>query len=598
MQALSFAVHIPLVCFGIAFPSMVLLRRVALPADRRRDLPHARQALVEGDDRPVRRRRRDRDDPLLRDGPAVAELHGHVRRRLRAGLRPGGLLVLRRGDLHRDLRLRLGPHVAARALPVRHAGRRRGPHRLAVRDRGQRVDEPPVRASGWRTASAVDVEPWEALFGNGHLWPELAHMYLAGFIVAGFLVAAAYAVGLAEGQARPLRADRAGGPAHDRGARRAGPARRRRLDRAARGRGPAHQARGVRGARPRRRSGATVHLLGWYEDGEVKGGIAIPKAAVAARRRTTRTPRSRASTPSPPEDRPPVNVVRFAFQTMVGIGTLLAALSVVHLVTLVPAPAVACESRWFLRAVVAAGPLSVVALIAGWVTTEVGPPAVGRLRRDAHVRGRHRGRRHPRRLRHAGRRLRRARRSRSRGSCGGCAQRRSTTAGRAAADPGGPWTLADVPAVLILVGIAAYVVFAGADFGAGLGTSSPGRAARAAGSRLHLPRDGARVGGQPRLADLRARGHVDGLSRRVRLDRLDARRAALHRRGGDHPARNRLRPAQRQRRRIARRRASTGFVFGAVLDPHPVRAGRGDRRRSRPAASRSATPRATSSRAG
>ena len=30
------------------------------------------------------------------------------------------------------------------------------------------------------------------------------------------------------------------------------------------------------------------------------------------------------------------------------------------------------ESRWFYRALVAAGPLSVVALIAGWVTTEVG----------------------------------------------------------------------------------------------------------------------------------------------------------------------------------------------------------------------------------
>ena len=29
MQALSFAVHIPLVCFGIAFPAMVLLRGVA-----------------------------------------------------------------------------------------------------------------------------------------------------------------------------------------------------------------------------------------------------------------------------------------------------------------------------------------------------------------------------------------------------------------------------------------------------------------------------------------------------------------------------------------------------------------------------------------
>jgi len=30
------------------------------------------------------------------------------------------------------------------------------------------------------------------------------------------------------------------------------------------------------------------------------------------------------------------------------------------------------ESRWFHRAVVAAGPLSLVALICGWVTTEVG----------------------------------------------------------------------------------------------------------------------------------------------------------------------------------------------------------------------------------
>jgi cytochrome bd ubiquinol oxidase subunit I len=30
------------------------------------------------------------------------------------------------------------------------------------------------------------------------------------------------------------------------------------------------------------------------------------------------------------------------------------------------------DSRWFLRTVVALGPLSVTALIAGWVTTEVG----------------------------------------------------------------------------------------------------------------------------------------------------------------------------------------------------------------------------------
>ena len=45
----------------------------------------------------------------------------------------------------------------------------------------------------------------------------------------------------------------------------------------------------------------------------------------------------------PPEDRPPVNVVRYAFQTMVGIGTGLALLGVWFLVVVVAqaAPAVA-----------------------------------------------------------------------------------------------------------------------------------------------------------------------------------------------------------------------------------------------------------------
>jgi cytochrome d ubiquinol oxidase subunit I len=73
----------------------------------------------------------------------------------------------------------------------------------------------------------------------------------------------------------------------------------------------------------------------------------------------------------PPDDRPPVNVVRFAFQTMVGIGTLLGLLGVVYLWVRVRRGRLP-ESRWFYRAVVAAGPLALVALIAGWTTTEVG----------------------------------------------------------------------------------------------------------------------------------------------------------------------------------------------------------------------------------
>jgi cytochrome d ubiquinol oxidase subunit I len=73
----------------------------------------------------------------------------------------------------------------------------------------------------------------------------------------------------------------------------------------------------------------------------------------------------------PARDRPPVNIVRFSFQTMVGIGTLLALLGVVYLYTRFRRRRLP-RSVWFYRAVVLAGPLSVVALIAGWITTEVG----------------------------------------------------------------------------------------------------------------------------------------------------------------------------------------------------------------------------------
>jgi cytochrome d ubiquinol oxidase subunit I len=56
---------------------------------------------------------------------------------------------------------------------------------------------------------------------------------------------------------------------------------------------------------------------------------------------------------------------------MVGIGTLLALLGVVFVVIRVRARRLPA-SDWFYRAVAVAGPASVVALIAGWVVTEVG----------------------------------------------------------------------------------------------------------------------------------------------------------------------------------------------------------------------------------
>jgi cytochrome d ubiquinol oxidase subunit I len=66
-----------------------------------------------------------------------------------------------------------------------------------------------------------------------------------------------------------------------------------------------------------------------------------------------------------------VTVVRFAFQTMVGAGTLLAVLGALFLYLRLFRGRLP-NSRSFYRGVVAAGPLSVVALIAGWTTTEVG----------------------------------------------------------------------------------------------------------------------------------------------------------------------------------------------------------------------------------
>src|SRR5258705_2572349 len=39
-----------------------------------------------------------------------------------------------------------------------------------------------------------DVNPWGALFGNSYFWHELVHMYLAGYMVTGFVLAGAYAL--------------------------------------------------------------------------------------------------------------------------------------------------------------------------------------------------------------------------------------------------------------------------------------------------------------------------------------------------------------------------------------------------------------------
>ena len=72
----------------------------------------------------------------------------------------------------------------------------------------------------------------------------------------------------------------------------------------------------------------------------------------------------------PPEDRPYVPIVFWSFRLMVGFGLLMIALAAASL--WLRRGGRIYDAPWFLRACVAMSPAGFVALLAGWVTTEVG----------------------------------------------------------------------------------------------------------------------------------------------------------------------------------------------------------------------------------
>lgn len=72
----------------------------------------------------------------------------------------------------------------------------------------------------------------------------------------------------------------------------------------------------------------------------------------------------------PPDERPPVWPVFFAFRVMVGIGLVM--LVVVSLGWLLRIRGQLFETAWFLRLCQWTAPLGFVAVLAGWITTEVG----------------------------------------------------------------------------------------------------------------------------------------------------------------------------------------------------------------------------------
>jgi cytochrome d ubiquinol oxidase subunit I len=369
MQAMSLAVHIPIVCFGIAFPAMIL--------------------FVEG--------------LYLRTGDttykALAKRWSKVALIIFAvGVVTGTILSFEFGLLWPEFMASFGEvfgvafglegvsfFIEAIFIAIYVYGWDRLSRRahfltgIPIVITGFTGSLMVIGVNGWMNhpqgfdvvnGRVVDPNPWDALFNN-HLWHELVHMYLAGYIVAGFIVAGVYATAWLRG--RRDRYHRTALVVTLSFAALAAPMQVVVGDWAGR---TVAENQPVKLAAfeglPKTTDGAPFTLGGVYDEGddEVKYGIEFPKLLSLL---AHHDPNARVEGLDivPADDRPPVNVVRFAFQTMIGIGTGLALLGVVFLVTWLRRRRLP-RSPWFYRVVVAAGPLSVVALISGWITTEVG----------------------------------------------------------------------------------------------------------------------------------------------------------------------------------------------------------------------------------
>jgi cytochrome bd ubiquinol oxidase subunit I len=212
--------------------------------------------------------------------------------------------------------------------------------------------------------------PWDALF-NQNMWHEIIHMYLAGYIVCGFVVAGVYAFAWLRGKRD--RYHRTALVVTLAFASLAAPVQVVVGDWAARHVAETQPVKlaAIEGLQETQ-EGAPFTLGGFYDEGsgEVRYGLEVPKllSLLAHHDPSAEVAGLDAARP---QDRPPVNVVRIAFQTMVSIGTGLALLGTLFFVTWLRKRRLP-RSPWFYRAVMAAGPLSFVALIAGWITTEVG----------------------------------------------------------------------------------------------------------------------------------------------------------------------------------------------------------------------------------
>ncbi len=207
MQALSFIVHIPLVCFGIAFPVMVLF------AEGR--------WLRTGD--PVYRELARRWSRVMIGLFAVGVITGTILSFEMGLLWPNftatfgsvfGLGFAIEGFSFFMEAIFIGIYVYGwnRLSPRTHllSG-------IPIVITGFTGSLMVISVNAWmqhpggftlRHGKVVSANPWSALFGNDYLWHELLHMYVAGYMVTGFVVAGVY--GFARLRGRWGRYERAG----------------------------------------------------------------------------------------------------------------------------------------------------------------------------------------------------------------------------------------------------------------------------------------------------------------------------------------------------------------------------------------------------
>jgi cytochrome d ubiquinol oxidase subunit I len=214
----------------------------------------------------------------------------------------------------------------------------------------------------------TDVQPLGVIFNNA-TWYEAGHMFLAAYMVTGFLLASVYALGRLRG--RMDRYTRLGFIIPFAVAAIATPFQIGMGDIAARAVFTDQPAKFAAMELVQKTGPDTPVVIGGVMiDGRVVGGLVVPSMGSLLAGFNTNTVVQGLDN-VPPQDQPPVNIVHLAWDTMLAAGFSLLALAAWFGLSWLRRRELP-TSRWFYRFATLAGLAAVVAMEAGWIVTEVG----------------------------------------------------------------------------------------------------------------------------------------------------------------------------------------------------------------------------------